>query len=107
MVSSLSLRDPIWLCVPVVEVLFLAYLTLRRVYRSRLFFFLYAVSLVLQTVSVALVYRYSSSEYSYAAWISQALITGMRWLAIAEIARHVLARYSGIWRLEVSRDRVA
>ena len=99
MVSSLSLRDRIWLCVSIVEVLFLVYLTLRRVYRSHLFFFLYGVSLVLQTVSVALVYRYWSSEYSYAAWISQALITGMRWLAIAEIARNVLARYSGIWRL--------
>ena len=102
MVGSVNLREMIWLFVSLVEVLFLAYLVVLRVYRSHLFFFLYALSLVIQTAAVALAYRHwgnESSEYSYAAWISQAFIVGMRWLAVAEIARQILGKYTGIWRL--------
>jgi len=100
--GSLNLRDVIWLAVSVVEVLFFIFLALKRVYRTHPFFFLYALSLVAQTLGVALIYRRfgnSSPEYQYVAWLSQGLIVGMRWLAVVEIARKILAKYIGIWRL--------
>jgi len=102
MADPQNLRNVIWLAVSVVEVLFLVYLLLKRVYRSHPFFFLYALSLVIQTVAVAFVYRRwgsTSPEYQYVAWFSQGLIVGMRWLAVAEIARKILAKYVGVWRL--------
>lgn len=102
MADSQNLRNVIWLAVSLVEGLFLVYLLVKRVYRSHPLFFLYALSLVIQTVAVAFAYRRwgsTSPEYQYVAWFSQGLIVGMRWLAVAEIARKILAKYAGVWRL--------
>jgi len=102
MVYSLNLRELVWLIVSLVEVSFLAFLLVQRLYRSHAFFSLYILSLVLQTIVVAVAYRHwgaTSKEYWMAAWFSQAVVVGTRWLAVAEIARKIFARYSGIWRL--------
>jgi len=102
MENAWSLRNLVWIFVSVVEVLFLLFLLFRRRYRSHPFFSLYVLSLVLQTVAVTLVYRHwgeRSREYFSAAWYSQAVVVGARWLAVAEIARKVFVRYSGVWRL--------
>ena len=98
----LSFTEIEWLSVSAVEVSFLVFVLVRRLYRSHPFFSSYLLSLVLQTVTVALVYRHwgaTSREYWIAAWLSQAVVVAARWLAIVEIARKVFMNYSGIWRL--------
>ena len=98
----MDFRTFVWLFVSAVEVWFLLFLAYRRRYRSHPFFSLYALSLVLQTAVVALVYRHwgaASHEYFEAAWLTQAVVVGFRWLAVVEIARKVFLQYSGVWRL--------
>jgi len=102
MTDAQHIRNLLWLIVSVLEVLFFAFLLVRRFYRSHPIFFLYAFSLVLQTATVAMSVQLWGDKgfgYWYTAWISQALVIGMRWSAIAEITRKILGGYSGIWRL--------
>jgi hypothetical protein len=100
--DPVGLRNLIWLFVSLAEVLFVFYIMVERHYRAHPFFFLYVLSLVLQSAVVALMLWHwgpSSLQYAYAAWTTQALIVGMRWLAVAEIARKILGQFTGVWRL--------
>lgn len=102
MAGYLNFRELVWLFVSVVEVLFLVFLLARRLYRSYPFFFLYILTLVLQTAVVAFVYRRqggSSLWYWITGWYSQAAVIGMRWLAVVEIARKIFSPYLGVWKL--------
>jgi len=72
----------------------------RKNYRVYPFFFIYAVSAVLQNIAFFVSYRiwgFNSLASFWIAWGSQALVTVARAFAVAEVCRHVLAQDKSIW----------
>ncbi len=74
----------------------------KRLHRSLFFFATYAYLLLASTACLWIVYEYfgfhSFASY-YAYWASTFLILAARSVAIAELCRHVLRAYQGIWKL--------
>ncbi|HKW33949.1 MAG TPA: hypothetical protein VJN92_13150 [Candidatus Acidoferrum sp.] len=80
----------------------IALLIYRRNHRAFPFFFVYVVFNFLQGITLFESYRiwgFRASEAFWIAWGSQGLVSTTRALAVAEICRRILRRYSGIWQL--------
>jgi hypothetical protein len=74
----------------------------RKSWRAYPAFFSYILLNLLQGGALFAIYRsrgFSSDLAQYFGWASQGAIILARALAIAELCRHLLARYSGIWAL--------
>lgn len=102
MVDPVNLRNLAWAITTLFEIVLFAYILRRKVHRSHPAFALYSVTVLLQGVVVAVAYRVLGTEsmrYFNIAWGAQAVVVCVRWLAVTEITRRVLAEYSGIWRL--------
>lgn len=100
--GSLSLLDISWRATTAAELILLATLVLRKLYRSYPFFTAYVVSILLQSVGMFYLYRQpnlGSDTVWNIAWGTQAAITVTRLLALVELTRKILARYTGIWAL--------
>jgi hypothetical protein len=102
MISPVTLRNAHWAIIILLEVLLLFYLVRQKRYRSHPAFFRYILLTILQSGLLVITYHYlgEKSEPSYQiSWFSQAVVVSARWLAVIEIARRTLARYTGIWGL--------
>jgi hypothetical protein len=91
-----------WALTTLSEVYLFACLIRQERYRSHPAFFRYVLVAILQSVALAVTYYHfgEESEPTYKiTWGSQALVICVRWLAVIEIARRTLAKYSGIWAL--------
>jgi len=100
MAAPLYLRNLAWILTTALELLLLFYLLRQRLYRIHTAFFVYILATVFQSAVVASTYRYwgaNSVQAWNVAWGSQGVVVCARWLAVAEIARRVLANYGGIW----------
>jgi len=96
------LRDVSWALTTFLEVVLLVYLVRQKRYLSHPAFFRYLILIILQSAVLAATYHYfgEESEPTYRiSWASQGLVICARWLAVIEIAKRTLARYSGIWAL--------
>ena len=72
----------------------------RRTFRSYPWFTAYILSALLQSAGMFLLYRTSGLKARMVwniAWGAQAVITGMRSLAVVEVIRTVFSHYDGIW----------
>jgi len=102
MVEPLSLQNLAWALTTVLEVLLLFCLLRRKLHRSHPAFFAYILSTIFQSMAAAIAYRhwgFQSIQSWNVFWVSQGVVVCARWLAITEIARTILANYSGIWKL--------
>jgi hypothetical protein len=100
MVQFLNVRDLAWTLTTLLEMVLLVYLLRRRLYASHPAFFIYVLATILQSIAVALLYRYLGSQSLTSwniAWAGQAVVICARWFAVTEIARKALAEYTGIW----------
>ena len=102
MSAPLTLRNVFWAATSLGEVVLIFYLIHRRLVRSHLWLSLYFCCTVIQ--SALGVITYSLLDFGSAAtrdiiWSSQAVVITMRFSAVCEMARRILARYVGIWAL--------
>lgn len=92
----------LWAVSVTFECLLLAFMVMRRHYRSYPAFFLYLVIDLLQVPVLFIVYAiwgFLSYPASHIAWASQAVIICARALAVGELCRHLLKEFRGIWAL--------
>lgn len=102
MVEPLHLLNLAWVLTTLLEVVLLVLISRRGLHRSHPAFSLYLLAAVLQSALVACSTRYwgfQSIQNFNVTWGSQAVVVCVRWLAVAEITRKVLASYSGIWKM--------
>jgi hypothetical protein len=102
MTAPLNLLNIAWAITTLLKMLLLFYLVRRGFYRSHRAFFIYILATILQTFVNASAYRhwgFQSMQAWNVYWGGQGVVVCARWLAIVEIAREILANYSGIWRL--------
>jgi hypothetical protein len=102
MSDPLTLRNVFWAATTLSEIVLILYLVRRKLVGSHFWLFLYLCCTVVQ--SALGVITYSLLDFRSAAtrniiWSSQAVVITMRFLAACEMARRILARYSGIWAL--------
>jgi len=74
----------------------------RKNYKTHPFFLAYLLAALAQNLVFALSYRvwgFSSSASFRIAWATQSVVVTLRALAVVEIFRAVLAKYTGIWAL--------
>lgn len=79
-----------------------ALVVLRKNHKAYPLFFAYIVAALLQNLAFVFSYRiwgFGSAVSFKIAWGTQSVVVVARALAVAEISRHVLARYRGIWAL--------
>lgn len=102
MVEPWYIRNFAWAVTTVLELVLLFYLLRREQFRVRPALTLYIFTAILQSIFGAWASRHwggQSMEYFNIAWGAQAVVVCTRWFAVIEIARRVLAGYSGIWKL--------
>jgi hypothetical protein len=102
MSQPLSLQNLAWALTAFLKMLLLFCLLRRRLYRSHSAFFIYILATIVQTIVDEAAYShwgFQSIQSYNIYWGSQGVVVWARWLAIVEIARKILANYSGIWRL--------
>jgi hypothetical protein len=74
----------------------------RKNYKAYPLFFAYILATLAQNLAFALTYQlwgFGSPASFTVAWATQSLVVTLRALAVAEIFRHILAKYAGIWAL--------
>jgi hypothetical protein len=100
--APLILRNLSWVLTTLLELVLLGYLLRKKLYRSHPAFFAYLLVAIGQSAVVAATYHFlgarSDSAYTIA-WGTQAVVVCARWLAVVEIAKKTLAKYSGIWAM--------
>jgi hypothetical protein len=103
MSALLTLRNVFWAATTLCELVLIIYLIRGRLVRSYFWLFLYLCCTVLQSVLVVITYSLLNDFRGAATrniiWSSQAVVLTMRFSAVCEMARRILARYSGIWAL--------
>jgi hypothetical protein len=102
MSEFLSLLDITWAGTTTLEFALLASLVWRKACRTYPFFALYVASTILQSAALFVLYRkpgLAAPTVWTIAWGTQGVVTVTRSLALIELARKVLARYTGIWAL--------
>jgi hypothetical protein len=100
--DPVNLRNLAWALTTMLKVILLFYLLRRKLYRSHPAFFIYILTTILMSIVVASAYRhwgFQSIQSWNIFWGGQGVVICTRWLAVAEIARKILANYSGICRL--------
>jgi len=105
MVEPLYLRDLAWAVAALLQVIVLFFIFRQKLLRAHPAFSGYILATFLQSFLVGWVGRHwgvQSIQYFDIAWGMQAVVICARWLAVMEIARQILADYTGIWRLASS-----
>jgi len=105
MVEPLYLRDLAWAVTALLQVIVLFFIFRQKLLRVHPAFLGYILATFLQSFTVGWVGRrwgVQSIQYFDIAWGMQAVVICARWLAVMEIARQILAGYTGIWRLASS-----
>ena len=100
MSALLTLRNVFWAATTLCELVLIIYLIRGRLLRSYFWLFLYLCCTVLQSVLGVITYSLLNDFRGAATrniiWSSQAVVLTMRFSAVCEMARRILARYSGI-----------
>lgn len=102
MVEPLQLQSAAWALTTALELALFVLLVRRKVGRGYPAFFAYLVSVILQSMTVAALYRTPNlNELAVwlMAWGTQGLVVFFRALVVVELNRRVLRRYIGIWAL--------
>ena len=102
MVEPLQLQTATWALTTALEMVLFALFVRRKLGRNYPAFFAYLVSVILQSLTVAALYRtpnLTKLTIWLIAWGTQGVVVLMRSLAIVELTRSVLRRYIGIWAL--------
>jgi len=105
MVEPSYLRDLTWAVTALLQLVVLFFIFRQKLFRWHLAFSAYILATFLQSILVVSAGRYwgvQSMVYFDIAWGLQGLILCARWLAVMEIAKRVLASYTGIWKLASS-----
>src|SRR5271157_4879959 len=102
MPETLNLRNLEWALTTATELILLVYLVRRKLFRSHPFFSAYILIAVLQSALMAATYGIWGVQ-SYRAWLvfwlSQIAVTIVRFAAVIELTRQILAPFSGVWAL--------
>ena len=102
MVEPLQLQSAAWALTTTLELALLVQLVRRKLARIYPLFFAYLVTVIFQSIAVAILYRNTDLDKVTAwklAWATQGLVVLVRSLALVELNRRVLSRYVGIWAL--------
>ena len=102
MVEPLQLQKATWVLTTAIEVVLVVQFVHRKLGRIYPAFFTYLVSVILQSMAVAALYRtpnLNKLTIWVTAWGTQGVVVLMRSLAVVELSRGVLSRYIGIWAL--------
>jgi hypothetical protein len=102
MAEPWTIRNLAWAATTVLELVLLFFLFRRKVYLLHPAFSVYISTTVLQSLLGAWASHHwggQSMQYFNFAWGAQGGVICLRWFAVIEIARRVLAAYSGIWKL--------
>jgi hypothetical protein len=105
MVEPWTIRNVAWAATTVLELLLLFFLLRRRLYLLNPVFSVYIFTTILQSIIGAWASHHwggQSMQYFNFAWGAQGVVISVRWFAVIEIARGVLAAYSGVWKLASS-----
>lgn len=100
--ETAEFQQTLWAVNTAVGVVLLFSLAIRKTYRAFPAFSLYICVNLVSGASAFFIYRrwgFSSPPALRIAWGMQAVVLCARALAVTEVCRHVLARYSGIWAL--------
>lgn len=102
MVEPPQLQAAAWAFTTMLELVLLAQSVRLKIGRSYPAFFAYLVSVILQSIAVAILYRIHNLDEVTTwsiAWATQGVVVFMRFLVVVELNRKVLRRYVGIWAL--------
>jgi len=102
MLEALSLSNLAWALTTLTELILFAYLLRRKLFRTHPLFFAYILAAILQSALAAVTYAAwgrQSFRVWLIFWLSQLVLEGMRFAAVIEVARRILAPFSGIWAL--------
>jgi hypothetical protein len=102
MVEPLQLQTAAWALTTALELALFVLFVRRKFGRTYPAFFAYLVSVILQSMAVAALYRtpnLNKLTFWLIAWGTQGVVVLMRSLAVVELSRRVLRRYIGIWAL--------
>jgi hypothetical protein len=102
MVEPLQLQSAAWALTTTLELALFVQLVRHKLARIYPLFFAYLVTVIFQSIAVAILYRNMNLDKVTAwklAWATQGLVVLMRSLALVELNRRVLSRYVGIWAL--------
>ena len=102
MVEAWTIRNLAWAATTVLELVLLFLLFRRKLYLLHPAFSVYISTTVLQSLFGAWASHHwggQSMRYFNFAWGAQGVVICVRWVAVIEVARRVLAAYSGIWKL--------
>jgi hypothetical protein len=100
MVEPLQLQAAAWAFTTALELALFVQMIRRKIARIYPLFFAYVVSVILQSVAVAALFRTENLDKMTMwklAWSTQGLVVFLRALAVVELNRSVLRRYIGIW----------
>jgi hypothetical protein len=95
-----KLQETMWAVNAAASVFLLVLLVVRKNYRVYPAFTFYIVANLFLGASLFIIYRrwgFSSTTSWIFGWAIQALVVCARALAVAEVCRHLLSRYPGIW----------
>jgi hypothetical protein len=103
MSALLTLRNVFWTATTLCELVLIIYLIRGKLVRSHFWLFLYLCCTVLQSVLAVITYNllddFKGAATRNIIWSSQGVVIIMRFSAVCEMARRILARFSGIWAL--------
>jgi hypothetical protein len=102
MVTTAFMQQALWALNSAGEVVLLTLLLVRKNYRSYPAFFFYVFVDLTVGATQLFVYRHwgFDSDIAYRiGWGTQGMVLFARALAVAEVCRHVLSRYRGVWAL--------
>ena len=91
-----------WGLTTTAELILLVYLVWRKHFRSHPVFSTYILAAILQSALMAVTYSlwgFQSRRAWFVYWISEIVVTLVRFAAVMELTRHILFPFSGIWAL--------
>jgi hypothetical protein len=100
MVTTAFIQQALWALNSAGEVVLLTLLVVRKNYRSYPAFSLYLLVDLTMSATLFFVYRlwgFDSTTAYRIAWGTHGIVLFARALAVAEVCRHVLSRYRGVW----------
>jgi hypothetical protein len=102
MVEPLQLQTAAWALTTALELSLFTQFLRRRLGRIYPLFFAYLLAVILQSASMAVLYRQADIDkltFWKLAWGIQSLVVTLRALTLVELNRKVLSPYAGIWTL--------
>jgi hypothetical protein len=102
MTGLLTLRNLLWLITTSAEIFLLFSLLRRKLQTTHAAFAVYLISTIVQSVVAAFIYTregVNAAVVFYIIWLSQGVVICLRFAAVVEMARRILASYQGLWSL--------